>query len=717
MFGEYVKTGRMVIYTSDININNWQEYYDGILNMMKDGIETDFLQQTFITVDFGDNDIVEMSIFDLYFNMIHWYLIVRVNQQVTGKHLYFNKSITQDNIKAFIDKHFVDIVRKTIDSIYMNNTIDDTLYNFIDVDLFSMYIANTINLEDDIALMNACPEYDAIMHTTVPPNTPIEEVKDYGMKKAERAIDIIVNESKKYLGYHHCTRDAFMSKEGINKRQYKEYGVHVGSKPNGQGGVHPAIIDGSYIQGALNSVLAQFIDSSASRIAQIQMKNNVGYSGNFARILGLNNIDTRLYDDPTYDCHSNNYQILEIKNESILNLLLDRYYRFHPNGQEFIITSKDTFLVGRTIYLRSPMTCASNARGSGVCYKCYGDLGYTNNNIKIGKYAAENLSSELTQRQLSAKHLLETLIKAMNWTKEFHNIFTVNVNILQLNNKIDFPKGSYLIIDPANIGYDNEDDFKKTNYLQEDDDDDEEDAVMDANYNKYITELYIELPKGERICITTENENGIPDPMYISTDFDPFLRKAELTDDDMLQIDLNALSKEEIPLFFIKLRNNELSKTLDDIQNVINKKIDPKLKKANPEKYTRHAILQTLLEHVIEGKLHIMGVHLEILLMNQLRSDENILEFPDWDIPDVPYKLIPLNQALTDNPSVTISMLYQNLSKALYYPLTYKKTKPSNMDLFFMKQPQNYLSDMTNIVDDNPTRENFCPVVRHRVHK
>jgi len=354
------------------------------------------------------------------------------------------------------------------------------------------------------------------------------------------------------------------------------------------------------------------------------------------------------------------------------------------------------------------MTCASAARGNGVCYKCYGDLAYTNNNIKIGKFAAENLSSELTQRQLSAKHLLETIIRKMSWVPEFTNYFAININILQLSTDFNFPKGTYMVFDPLKLIQENEDDYKKTDYL---DDDDEED-VVDGDYNTFTTEFYMEDKEGERTIIKTEDDN----PMYLSSEFNTYLKKhAITTEDDMLQLDLFELNKQDLALFFIKLHNNELSKTLDDIQSTLNKKIDPKKRKESPESYTKDAILQALMELILEGNLHIMAVHLEILLMNQIRSAGSILDNPDWDCPDEPYQVITLNQALTDNPSITISMLYQNLSKALYYPLSFKKDSPSYMDLFFMKQPQNFLSDTSNIIDDNPKQENFCPAIRHRV--
>ena len=46
-----------------------------------------------------------------------------------------------------------------------------------------------------------------------------------------------------------------------------------------------------------------------------------------------------------------------------------------------------------------------------------------------------------------------------------------------------------------------------------------------------------------------------------------------------------------------------------------------------------------------------------------------------------------------DNPSIAVTLSYQRTSQALYNPSTFKKTKPSVLDLFFMEQPQNYLND------------------------
>ena len=87
-------------------------------------------------------------------------------------------------------------------------------------------------------------------------------------------------------------------------------------------------------------------------------------------------------------------------------------------------------------------------------------------------------------------------------------------------------------------------------------------------------------------------------------------------------------------------------------------------------------------------------MHLEVILSNQIRKfieeKEDILERPDWGIPNVKYSLVTLNKALNANPSITTTLEYQNFKKNIIDPLTYKKTKPSGNDLIFMEKPQEF---------------------------
>lgn len=680
VFSSFVQNGSYYLKTSDITSANWRDYYKGLFAILQDGIETDFVKNAKITVDFGNNEIIKLSPIDLCYSLIVWRFTLDTGGQITGEDIFFPEpALTKKSIKKYYDR-IIEKVRDKIDNKLLNNMVDDSLKHFIDMDTFSFYIANTINLKDTIDLMNVSEEFNQSMHTSLD-NIPITDVKNTGMDIMNKShIDIIVDDSERLLGHDHCLRNSFISGQGIHPRQYKEFAVHIGSKPNGVGGIHPAIIDNSYLGGALNNVLAQYVDSAASRVAQIQAKN-IGKSGAFARILGINNIDSFLYPDPDYGCDTKNFIKITIKNKKMFEMLVPRYYRLNPEGIDYLLTEHDTHMIGQTIYLRSPMTCASAAHGHGICYKCYGPLAYVNQIIKPGKFAAEQLSSILTQRQLSAKHLLEPKAIKINWSEEFATFFTTYLNVVY---PLDTLNGATICINSDAI------------MSSADEDVSEEDT---ADYSTYINYFYINYG-GNTICISSKEDVDL----YFSTSLQSYIDShRNLTDDDEnIIIDMhdymewcNNTDKTQ-GMFFFNIENNELSKALKDIERLINKK-------AITTSYDKDALLDKFINLIIEGDLSIQSVHLEVILMNQICSDVSPFVSPDWSIPNIGYKINTLDGALKDKKSVAISLLYENIHYTLTQPSTYQKRDASCMDLFFMTKPQEYLgTSIDHVVDKEP---------------
>lgn len=669
VYSELVQNRKIIINTKDINIDNWDNHFASILNIFKDGIETDFVQSLFITVDFNGVIQVDLSITDYFFNLIMWYLIIRTGDPIEPKHLLFEKELTGRVIKKYIDNHFISINRKRFTNKELNNIIDDTLHAYSHINQFAFYLANTINLEDTLDLMKADPEVYDVLHADLS-NLPLEDVKTIGNEYNSILIDKIKN-SKSILGYDHCLADSFRAHEGINEKQHREFAINIGSKPDGRGGVFPEIINRSFINGGVSDVTSNFIESHASRTAQILGKTNVGTSGSFARLLGLNNMDSFLHQDPDYVCDTKAFEEIYIKSKPILHMLNNRYCRIHPNGVDFLIDeNKHEYLIGKKIYLRSPMTCASKSRGEGICYKCYGDLAYTVSDINIGRIASELLSSELTQRLLSAKHLLETIIKKLRWLAEFFSYFEIDGNIIRLISDADF-KGYKMIIDTESIVSESEDGY--------DDEDSDTQSALHSVYHEHISEFMIEDPDGERHVIRTEDY----DNLYLSSDLYDIIKKKINAIEGEISINMNTLT--DMGLFFIIIHNNELTKSLDRIKDIINKNDITK-------SMDKNSLLQALLETVAESNLGVSAIHLEVILSNQLRHVNDILELPEWQYPNEPYRILTLNDALTDNPSITISLEYQKIAKALITPLSFRKRKASFMDLFFMVRPQAYIN-------------------------
>src|SRR5574344_1397474 len=262
----------------------------------------------------------------------------------------------------------------------------------------------------------------------------------------------------------------------------------------------------------------------------------------FARRLGLNNQDSKLYPDPDYVCDTKNFEMVNIKNKEILEISDMRYYRLNPDGYEYLLDAeKDTKLIGKTVYFRSPMTCASAARGEGVCARCYGNLMYTNANINIGQMAADLLSSIYTQTLLSAKHLLESSIIKMSWVDEFRLFFNVEFDQIVVKDDIDLRKYSLIFA---------QDDVTEDEY----DEEAEEEAPEESNY------LYSFLVKdnstGETYTIRTQDS----DMIYITNDFADQLNDKNINEDGNFEFPFTKIKYTN--LVMINVQNDELQKVM-----------------------------------------------------------------------------------------------------------------------------------------------------------
>ena len=673
---------KVIVNTSSITSDTWQSHYDSVLNLFKDGIETEVIQKGFVTIVFSDarNKAIDLALTDYLINLIMWNMLIRTNTPIMPYHIFFCNEIKKDSIKDYIDRFLIDTSRKKFSNKELNNIIDDTLYRIHAIDDFAMFLSNTVNLEDNVFLMDTCKDFYDCMHADLS-GVALEDVKSTGMQYANRAIDIMKHASD-YLGYDHCLADACRASEGINPKQFKEFTINIGTKPNGRGGIFERPILNSFINGGVASPVAYFIESSTGRTAQIIKYQNVGSSGHFARILGLNNMDSCLCHDPNYDCRTRNYVRIVVKDNKTLKMIKNKYYRLHPNGVEKVISSNDKHLIGQTIYMRSPITCASAALGKGICYKCYGDLAYTvydaaiDFGVNIGRIASETLSSSLTQKLLSAKHLLETFIEKITWSDKFNELFEIEGNLVHQNPEVD-SKNYRMIISPESIELENE----------EDDDLVSDDDNSVSIYNEYICEFDV-IDSADNVYHITSDKGT---KLYISNELNSIIRRKGEPIDGKIYVDFTELK--DCNLFIIPIENNELSKTLDHLKDLLDKN-------STIANFDIHNLLQALIATVIDGGLNIASTHLEVILSNQVRDKENILEKAKWYEYNPDYEILSLNRALTCNPSITISMSYQKVSRLLYNPLSFKKKGASFMDLFFMEKPQTVIRGIEEDVED-----------------
>ena len=666
MYQELCAKGKQTIDTKDINPGNIDNYFYGIINILKDGIESPEVQSMFVRVNFSEYkelniqaDYVEISIFDYIYNLMFWCLNMSDGEPISILNFIFPEDMTKKFIANYINQIFIKRYRKRIPFIILNRTIDSVIGKFRDLRPFQQYLSNTLNLEDTIALMEKYKEFNDTVHFDVT-NIPLADVKNAGLDAAKIQVNYIKNSD-------HCLRDSFRTGEAISPKQYKEVAVNIGTKPDGHGSVFPHPIYHSFMNGGLLTPEEIAVESSVGRTAQILQKGNVGESGAFARRLELNNQDTFLHPDPNYICDTQNFEEIVIENESMFKLYDMRYYRENPRGVDKYIDADNPEtakkLIGRKIYLRSPMRCASAARGEGICYKCYGDLAYVNQEVNVGQIASEGLSSIYTQILLSAKHLLESAVIKLEWSEGFDSFFQVTFNTFAL--KEDMKYNGYHLIINDNI--------------------ETEEEYDDITYNYYINNFIVRTPDGSEYQIHTSEADNI----YIVPEFMDYINavnnESDSGDDVIIDIEMSELT-EFTELFIMKVRNDEISSTMDKIEKLINNKTVISAHDAN-------TILKDFVVTNLHGNITLNSVHFEILLMNQIRALDDDIEMPDWRNPNAQYQILPLNKALSNNRSVTIRLQSDKISKVLTSPQNRYLHKPANIDLFYMEQPQEYLSE------------------------
>ena len=669
-----IQNGYMEINTDDINPQNYMSYFDGLLNIMRDGIEDPEVQALKIGIHLSDGNFLRLTIPTFYFQLIFWTFPIYIGDRITVIHLVDTRQITKKTIKSYFNM-IIKQHSKDVDFITLNNLIDETIYKFKYIDEFAMYLSNTVNFKDTLDLMKKYPEFNESIHADLT-GVPIEDVKDVGMKYTQTQINYIKSND-------HCLRDSFIAQEAISPKQFKEVSVNIGTKPDGHGGVFPYIINNSFMNGGVSNPESYVIDSSVGRTAQILQKMNVGTSGAFARLLETNNLDTFFNPDPNYSCDTKNFIKVFIKDSSWLSMYDRRYYRFDPDGIDYILDKdNDTHLIGQTLYFRSPITCASYTRGEGLCRKCYGDLYYVNRDINPGKIAAELLSSIYTQMLLSAKHLLESSVIEMKWNNEFYDIFELNLNMISIQEDIELD-GYYMILD-------------SNKFSSDDEDDDSEDSGI--QYEEFTPSFDIKYPNGNIITFHTAEEDNI----YLTEDLNRLLRskKAKENEDGTYIVSLEQLRS--IPVVFtVKIQNKELQRTLERSKHIIDREKDT-------SSFTKDEIVKEFISANTDGGINVSAIHLETILSNQMRDPDDILSMPDWTKKNAPYKILTLGSALNNSPSITVNLEYQRIGKTLISPLSTKKRKPSVFDLYFMEKPQDYVENnemvsnkKDDIIDEN----------------
>lgn len=452
----------------------------------------------------------------------------------------------------------------------------------------------------------------------------------------------------------------------ILTKQFAEFTIAQGLKPSLEGVIMPVPIENSTLIRGLDRPSYLYIDASAARKSLILNKTVMGTAGNFGK-LTLQLTKTLGLSRTVSDCDTKHLLNITINNKKMLKKFNNRYYRLHENDTlKLLDADNDTFLIGETIQLRSPVTCAL---GDHVCAKCFGRTAGLNYDIADGVagFESEEITKELEQNVLSSKHLLTTKSEVLEFNDVFDKYFTLTSGevypLIEENDSVEDINEYAIYIAPNTI--------EKVDEMDE-----------ESGYNTFIAGgmfYVVNMTTGEMEEIKLKNEGK---EIFISDE------ALELMKHGRGYIKFKELS-DDVKVFEMNILNNELTKPLYEMMGLLNRN----RKEGEPQ--TVDEVTQRFVELLVVSGIKASSLAGECVINRLVRSDINVYDRPDFTRPNLePYTIITIRKALEDNKSPGLGLSVQYIKRQLLSDeIVTERTGTSYIDPFLQTKVPN-LSDI-----------------------
>jgi len=262
--------------------------------------------------------------------------------------------------------------------------------------------------------------------------------------------------------------------------------------------------------------------------------------------------------------------------------------------------------------------------------------------VNTGLVATLKLTEPLTQRLLSAKHLLSTKTEKIIWGENFSDFFSVNLDSIyfapEANCSVSFKK-------PTAEDYDEDNDSYRVNTIN----------ILASGSKKAI-------------------EYKSPTTLYIN---EKFLPVEKMKDDDPNIVIYSKNITEDDYLFKYEVKNAELTRSLQEILDLIETSDHLGITDYND-------FINKFDDLLIENDLgYINSVHIEMIgavLIKDIVTNKR-LDFSKERLS--PYKIDRVSKSVLEGP-LAVSLSFERLNDQLIDLDTYKKDDISMMDNLFL---------------------------------
>lgn len=543
----------------------------------------------------------------------------------------------------------------------------------------------SISIDDFIRLAQKFPRYNEILHTELDPKMQPAQIEKEMNRLHNEQYEIIKND------------DEFtVMKEiiiGAKKDQMRELQCVIGLKSDNDGNVIPYPINTNFITNGLCNVMYLYINDTGGRKAAIVNDEHMGSTG-YAWIQVAKTAASIHISKTCKDCRTSNPIPLEIKNESYIPKLIGRRYRVGSSREwKTIGYGKHSDLIGKTIWLRSPTTCACE---DGVCWECYGDM--VRNNIdfnSVGIYASMMVMNKCMQDVLSVKHSQKTVSELILISNPaFDKFFQISSTDIVMNLSLEDPELYSIVIYQSDIQNDamEEDELNKiferkgsgrrivsSSEGSDDDDSGIDDGGMSLNYHtkRFLVIKNIKSKKPKEREVYEFMDSGDKD-FFIHNDLINKMSFGKDENGGYLYINMSAVDSSEF-IFATSVNSREQTGPIKAVKTLVDN--------ANHDNCsTIEEMVQRMADILISYNIPATLLQGEIIITNLIRDSKNVLKRPNFRqiVTNNDYTILTVTTALKKNPITTsLSSSYVRY-QLVSDPTTFEKSEPSDYDYAYM---------------------------------
>jgi hypothetical protein len=579
------------------------------------------------------SDVIDATLGKVLINLLIMKPFVGKGLKLSANDMFGFESVTEGNLDTYFDG-IVTRFKSDVDIDFddLRKVIGETINEMSDISgELNVLAGNSISFYDFVRLSVDNPEANAIFNQKISKKMEFDEIEEK-FNALGKQIEQFFKTNKDTELYPFV-----ISETGINRKQMTQAIGFVGLKPDIDGNVIPVAIEDNYLNG-LKSLENYYINAKGTRKALITNSKMVRRSGYLTRKLSLSMID-RYHDNNFLDCQTTHLVYFTVKDSSKMEQIEGRHYHEINDSFESIselktVKRNDQSLIGKTIGLRSPITCAGDKH---VCKTCYGsELSEINRDLNTGLTAVNFLTEPLTQKLLSAKHLLTTNTVKVEWGDVFNEYFNVNMN------SIYFADSEISIVFNDQFEYDEDDELP------------------------YIKEFEI-YDKSKLIGVYNS-------PIKLLVDLKHLKSKDVESTDGKYTISSKNFTEEDV-VFTFQVKNNELTKSLEQIVDLI-ETVDHLGEK------DYHGVANRFSDLIIENGLNIASIHAEMIVSNLIRDPKTSkrADFSKKDLDE--YEIVRVSKSVMNGP-LSVSFGFERLDEQLVNLETYEKDDESLMDYLF----------------------------------